>query len=70
MNKNIHKIIGIIFITIGIIFYPTPVPGTTALAILGFVWFMGKDRTLIFLKRVLNKNIFKKLQIKSIIKKI
>lgn len=70
MNKNIHKIIGIFFIIIGILLYPTPIPGTTILAVLGFVWFMGKDKTLVFLKKILSKNIFRKFKIKSLIKKI
>lgn len=70
MNKYIHKIIGIFFIIIGIVLYPTPIPGTTLLIILGFVWFMGKNKTLIFLKRVLNKKIFIDLKIKSLVKKI
>jgi chromate transport protein ChrA len=69
-QNNIHKVLGATFIIIGVVLYPTPIPGTTILAVLGFVWLIGKDRTLIFLKRILSKNIFKKLQIRNIVKKI
>ncbi len=68
--KNYHKAIGVIFIGTGIIFYPTPIPGTTILIILGFVWLIGKKRTLNFLHEVLNKKIFNFLKVKSIIKKL
>jgi chromate transport protein ChrA len=71
MNKStkIHKILGIIFIFIGIILYPTPIPGSTLLVVLGFIWIIGKKRTLHFLKEKLNKKLFKFLKIKKIIKK-
>lgn len=69
-QNNIHKVLGATFIIIGVVLYPTPIPGTTILAVLGFIWFMGKNKTLVFLKSLLNKSIFKKLQIKNIIKKI
>jgi hypothetical protein len=65
-----HKILGIIFIVIGIIFYPTPIPGTTALIILGFILLIGKKRTSYFLKEVLSEKMFKFLKIKNLIKKL
>lgn len=71
-NKKeiIHKILGIIFIIVGVIFYITPIPGTTFLIIIGFVLLIGEKRTLHFLKRILGDKIFKSLKIKSIVKKI
>ena len=69
-TKNLHKILGIMFIIIGVILYPTPMPGTTILVVLGFVWFIGKDRTLLFFKKVFNKKMFKLLKVKNIVKKI
>lgn len=69
-SRTFHKILGITFIITGVILYPTPIPGTTVLVILGFVWFIGKDRTLLFFKKVFNKKMFKLLKVKSIVKKI
>lgn len=72
MNNSIilHKILGVIFIIFGLIFYITPVPGTTVLIILGFIFLIGKKRTLHFFNEVLSKKLFKLLKIKKIIKKI
>ena len=67
---NFHKVLGSIFILIGLIFYTTPVPGTTFLIILGLIFLFGKKKTLYLLKDHLNKKVFKSLRIKSIIKKI
>lgn len=67
---NFHKVLGAIFVLLGLIFYPTPVPGTTLLLILGLVFLFGKKRTLRLLKEHLNKKIFKSLKIKSIMKKL
>ena len=65
-----HKILGVVCITTGVVFYVTPVPGTTALIIIGFVFIIGKDRTTLFLKESLSKEIFESLKIEQIIKKI
>lgn len=67
--KNFHKVLGIIFIFSGIILYPTPIPRTTLLIVLGFVWIIGKKRTLHFFKEILSKKMFKFLKINKIIKK-
>jgi hypothetical protein len=32
-----HKILGIVFVIAGLASYPTPVPGSTLLIVLGFV---------------------------------
>jgi len=70
-NLNIiHKIIGISFIVVGLISYIFPVPGSTVLVVLGFVWLIGKDRSLYFLKEILGKKIFKLLKIKKVVKEI
>lgn len=69
-SRTFHKILGILFITFGIIFYLTPVPGTTILIILGFVFIIGKKRTLYFFNEFLSKKVFKLLKIRKIIKKI
>lgn len=68
--KHFHKVFGIIFIVIGIIFYPTPVPGTTLLILVGFIWFMGKKKTLESLRHVLSHKAFNFLKIKKIVEKI
>ncbi len=71
-NNNInifHKILGIIFITIGVFFYITPLPGTTFLIIVGFILLVGEKRTKYFLKEILGRKIFKFLQINKIVKK-
>ena len=66
----IHKIIGTALIIVGLISYIFPIPGSTVLVALGFVWLIGKDRTLYFLKEVLGKKIFKLLKIKKVVKEI
>lgn len=66
----LHKTLGFIFITIGLVFYMTPVPGTTLLIVLGFVWLIGEKKTLYFLKKILSKKTFKFLKIKRVIEKI
>ena len=53
-----HKVLGAIFVLLGLIFYPTPLPGTTLLIILGLVFLFGKGRTLRLLKEHLNKKVF------------
>lgn len=68
--KHFHKFLGLAFIAIGIIFYPTPMPGTTFLILLGFVWFMGKKRTIESIKHVLSHKMFNFLKIKKIVNKI
>jgi len=65
-----HKIIGIVLILIGMISYVFPVPGSTLLVALGFVWLIGKVKTLIFLKEILGKKIFKLLKIDKVVKDI
>lgn len=72
MNKweILHKTLGFIFITIGLVFYMTPIPGTTALIVLGFVWLIGEKKTISFLKKILSKKMFKFLKIKNIFEKI
>lgn len=69
-DKYHNKVLGVIFIIIGIIFYITPIPGTTFLIILGCVMFIGKNKTLNFFKRILSSKTFKFLKIKKIIKEI
>lgn len=68
--KHFHKVFGIIFIIIGIIFYPTPVPGTTLLILVGFVWFIGKKKTIESFRSVLSHKAFNFLKIKKIVEKI
>ncbi|MBP9748112.1 MAG: hypothetical protein KBD17_00575 [Candidatus Pacebacteria bacterium] len=68
--ENFHKILGLLFIITGVIFWLTPVPGTTLLIILGFVWLIGKYKTSHFLKDILGKKIFKFLKIKQVVKKL
>ena len=65
-----HKIIGIVLILIGMISYVFPVPGSTLLVALGFVWLIGKVKTLIFLKEILGKKVFKLLKIDKVVKDI
>jgi len=69
-REGLHKIFGIFLILAGIILYPTPIPGTTTLCILGFIWLIGEKRTTNFLRKILGGKIFKFLKIKSIIKKL
>ncbi|MFH1201068.1 MAG: hypothetical protein V1484_01930 [bacterium] len=66
---NFYKILGILFIVVGVVFYITPVPGTTLLIVTGFVLLMGKNRTLHFLKKVLGEKIFKFLKLERVIEK-
>lgn len=66
----IHKIIGITLILIGLVSYMFPIPGSTVLVALGFVWLIGKNRTIYFLREVLGKKIFKLLKIKKVVKEI
>lgn len=68
-SKTFHKILGFVLIFGGIILYPTPIPGTTLLIILGLIWIIGEQKTLHFLKKILSKKILKKLKIKSFMKK-
>jgi hypothetical protein len=68
--KIFHKILGVLFIFIGIISYLIPVPGSTLLVVLGFIWLVGKNKTLYFFREILGKRIFKFLKIKKVIKKI
>lgn len=70
MMENFHKILGILFIITGVIFWITPIPGTTLLIILGFVWLIGKNRTTYFLKEILGKKVFKFLKVRSVVKKL
>jgi len=67
--KKLHIVLGILFIVVGITFYITPIPGTTLLIITGFVWLMGKDKTVYFLKKVLGEKGFKFFKIERIIEK-
>ena len=67
---TVHKVLGAIFVLVGLIFYPTPIPGTTFLIILGLIFLFGKKKTLHLLKNHLNKKVFKFLRIKSIMKKL
>ena len=69
-SEMVHKMIGIALILIGLISYVFPVPGSTVLVALGFVWLIGKNRTLYFLREVLGKKIFKLLKIKKVVKEI
>lgn len=66
----IHKTIGVFLILIGLISYVFPMPGSTVLVALGFVWLIGKSRTISFLREVLGKKIFKLLKIKKVVKEI
>jgi hypothetical protein len=68
--ENFHKILGALFIITGVIFWITPIPGTTLLIILGFVWLVGKNKTSYFLKEVLGKKIFKFLKVERVVKKL
>ncbi|MFA6602138.1 MAG: hypothetical protein WCT02_04790, partial [Candidatus Paceibacterota bacterium] len=62
--------LGALFIITGVIFWITPIPGTTLLIILGFVWLVGKNKTSYFLKEVLGKKIFKFLKVERVVKKL
>ncbi|HBA45781.1 hypothetical protein A2W67_01725 [Candidatus Nomurabacteria bacterium RIFCSPLOWO2_02_40_28] len=65
-----HKVLGALFLITGVIFYITPIPGTTLLIILGLVWLIGKNRTSYFFKEILGKKVFKFLRLGKLIKKI
>jgi uncharacterized membrane protein YbaN (DUF454 family) len=65
-----HKIIGVLFILIGVVFYFTPLPGTTLLIIIGFIWLVGKNKTIHFTKEILGKKLFKSLKIKWAFEKV
>ncbi|MFA6354990.1 MAG: hypothetical protein WCW65_01015 [Candidatus Paceibacterota bacterium] len=65
-----HKFLGAIFILVGLTFYPTPIPGTTILIIMGLILVFGKRKTLVLLKEHLNKKVFKYLRINKIFKKL
>ncbi len=65
-----HKILGMVFIIFGIIMYPTPIPGTSILILLGFVWFMGKRKTISYLRHILSRKAFAFLHVKEIVKNI
>jgi uncharacterized membrane protein HdeD (DUF308 family) len=69
-HKLTSEILGIVLIFIGIIFYLTPIPGTTVLIILGLVWVIGVEKTMSFFKKHLSKENFKRFKIRSIIRKI
>jgi len=69
-NVIFRKIMGVLLILSGIILYITPIPATSLLIVLGFVFIIGKDKTLIFLKKIFSHKMFKKLRIKDIIEKI
>ena len=67
---NLHKVLGAILFLVGLILYPTPIPGTTMMMILGLILLFGKKKTLKLLKDHLNKKVFKYLKINKIIKKL
>jgi len=69
-NEIFRKIMGVLLILFGIILYITPIPTTSLLIVLGFVFIIGKDKTLIFLKKILSNKTFKKLNIEDFIKKM
>lgn len=65
-----HRVLGIIFIVFGILMYPTPIPGTSFLILIGLVWFLGKRKALSYLRHMLSKKTFAFLRIRDIVKKI
>jgi len=65
-----HKVLGTLFLITGVIFYITPIPGTTLLIILGLVWLIGKNRTTYFFKEIMGKKVFKFLRLGKLIKKM
>lgn len=67
---DFHKILGLLLIVAGIIFYFTPVPGTTMMIIVGFIWVLGKTKARHLLKKILGHRMFKFLKIQKLIKKI
>lgn len=68
--KDFHKLLGLLLIITGVIFYPTPIPGTTFLIILGFIWMIGAHKTSRFLKNILGPKIFKSLKLDKLIQKL
>ncbi|GEM_PF-5550897 len=68
--KHYHKLFGVLLILAGIILYPTPIPGTTTLILLGFVWFMGKKKTIQSFKNVLSHKMFNFFKINKIVSKL
>ncbi len=72
MNKFeiIHKMIGMGLILIGLISYIFPIPGSTLLIVLGFVWLIGKTRSISFLRKILGKKIFRLLKTKKVVEEI
>jgi uncharacterized membrane protein HdeD (DUF308 family) len=69
-SVTIHHLLGAILIILGILLYLTPIPGTTLLILIGFVWLLGGHRATHFFKRVLGKKAFKSMKVESVIKKI
>lgn len=69
-NMSVHRILGAALITTGIILYPTPIPGTTILIILGLIWAVEKTKTINFLKKTLGEKIFLKLKLSKIAGKL
>ena len=65
-----YKIFGIVLIITGVITYIIPIPGSTLLIVLGFIWLIGKKRALRFFEKNLNKKVFNSLKIKGIVKKL
>jgi hypothetical protein len=68
--ETIHKIIGIFLILVGFVSYIFPIPGSTLLVALGFVWLIGKNKALSFLRKILGSKIFKLLKIKKVVEEI
>lgn len=66
----VHRIIGILLILVGLTFYVFSAPGSTLLVVLGFVWLVGKNKTLLFLRKILGEKIFKSLKEKDILNKV
>ena len=69
-HKLISKIVGITFICVGVIFYLTPIPGTTFLIFLGLFLYIGPKKTLVFFKKHLSKENFKRLRVELLVKKL
>jgi uncharacterized membrane protein HdeD (DUF308 family) len=69
-HKYLYELLGVLFIIIGVVLYPTPIPGTTLIIILGLIFIIGKNKTLYLLKKHLNKDFLRSLKIDKIIKKL
>jgi len=65
----LHKIFGSAFILLGIALYPTPLPGTTILVIVGLVWLIGERRSRRFLMKIFGPKIFRRIKAPKIIDK-